>query len=91
MWDVMRAVSWCIIHLVAGYVLVWNHCHFPVTVFFNCGLPSFVRFQEFSGCGTWLFFPYNLLRGVTVFTYLRGEYVLWNGAVCPRAWALGGF
>jgi hypothetical protein len=33
---------------------------------FNCGLPSFVLFQEFSGCGTWLFSPYSLLRGVTV-------------------------
>jgi hypothetical protein len=73
MWDVMRAVSRCTLHLVM------SSCGVTVTslslCIFNCGLPSFDQFQEFSGCGTWLFSPYCLLRGVTVFTYFRGEYV----------------
>jgi hypothetical protein len=74
--NVVRAVSWCTVHLVM------SSCGVTVTslslCIFNCGLPSYDQFREFSGCGTWLFSPYYLLRGVTVFTYFRGEYVLWS-------------
>jgi hypothetical protein len=83
--------------LFTFYVLVWSGVTVIVTVtslslcIFSCGLPSADLFREFSGCGTWLFSPYRFLRGVTVFTYFRGEYVLWSGVVCPRAWSLRWF
>jgi hypothetical protein len=83
MWDVLRAVSWFTVHLVM------SSCGVTVTslslCIFNCGLPSFDQSQEISGCGTWLFSPIVCCVVSLLFTYFRGEYVLWSGAVCPRA------
>jgi hypothetical protein len=90
MWDVFRAVSWCTVHLVVSLCGV-TVTSLSLCIFLTVGFLVPISFESFQAVVRGCFPPYSLLRGVTMFTYFPGEYVLWSGVVCPRAWALWGF